>query len=45
FEKFVRDELLAAGLDATGLARYDAANPAYMSGAGLLRYWTKKLRP
>ncbi|MBK6930193.1 MAG: MBL fold metallo-hydrolase [Saprospirales bacterium] len=43
FESFVRAELLAAGLDATGLARYEAANPAYMSVAGLLRYWNKKL--
>ena len=43
FETYVREQLLAAGLDATALARYEAANPAYMSVAGLMRYWTKKL--
>lgn len=42
FEAFVRQELLAAGLDATGLEQYEAANPAFMSVAGLMRYWTKK---
>jgi hypothetical protein len=24
------------------MARYEAANPAFMSVAGLLRYWKKK---
>ncbi len=43
FEAFVRQQLVDAGLDSTGLARYEAANPAYMSVAGLMRYWTKKL--
>lgn len=43
FEAYVREQLMAAGLDATSLARYEAANPAYMSVAGLMRYWTKKL--
>lgn len=43
FEAYVRKKLLAAGMNAIGLARYEAANPVYMSVAGLLRYWTKKL--
>ncbi|MCK6691691.1 MAG: MBL fold metallo-hydrolase [Thermoanaerobaculia bacterium] len=43
FESFVREEMLAAGVNATGLAQYEAANPAFMSVAGLMRYWTKKL--
>lgn len=43
FEAFVRDELIASGMDKHGLAQYEAANPAFMSVAGLMRYWTKKL--
>ena len=43
FEAFVREELLALGVDTTGLAQYEAANPAFMSVAGLMRYWSKKL--
>lgn len=42
FEAYVRQELLDAGVDETGLAQYEAANPAFMSVAGLLRYWKKK---
>lgn len=42
FEQFVRAELTAIGLDEPAVARYDAANPAYMSVAGLMRYWKKK---
>lgn len=44
FEAFVREELIAAGVQGQGLARYEAANPAFMSVAGLMRYWTKKLK-
>lgn len=43
FEAFVRAELEAAGLSPEGMARYEAVNPAFMSVAGLLRYWKKKL--
>ena len=43
FEAFVRGELVAAGISPEGLARYEVANPAFMSVAGLLRYWKKKL--
>lgn len=42
FEAYVRQQLLEAGVSADGLDKYEAANPAYMSVAGLLRYWTKK---
>lgn len=42
FKKFVADELTACGVDEEGLRRYEAANPAFMSVAGLLRYWRKK---
>jgi glyoxylase-like metal-dependent hydrolase (beta-lactamase superfamily II) len=44
FEQFVRSELLIAGVSEANLARYEAANPAFMSVAGLMRYWRKKMR-
>jgi glyoxylase-like metal-dependent hydrolase (beta-lactamase superfamily II) len=43
FQEFVRHELLETGIGTAGLAQYEAANPAFMSVAGLLRYWKKKL--
>lgn len=42
FQAFAKGELEAAGLDAAGIARYEAANPSYMSVAGLMRYWQKR---
>jgi glyoxylase-like metal-dependent hydrolase (beta-lactamase superfamily II) len=42
FQTFVQQELLQAGVPTEDLPRYEAANPAYMSVAGLLRYWKKK---
>jgi hypothetical protein len=42
FQEHVQDELKAYGVDAAGMARYEAANPAFMSVAGLLRYWKKQ---
>jgi len=41
FKAFALAELAAAGVDAEGLKRYEAANPAFMSVAGLMRYWKK----
>lgn len=41
FQTFMQDELTQAGVDEEGLLRYDAANPAFMSVAGLMRYWQK----
>jgi glyoxylase-like metal-dependent hydrolase (beta-lactamase superfamily II) len=43
FERYTAEELAAAGMDEAGLRRYEAANPAFMSVAGLLRYWRKKV--
>lgn len=43
FVAFVQSELEAAGVSPEELVRYEAANPAFMSVAGLLRYWKKKL--
>lgn len=42
FQAYVQAELLAEGVPAEDLKRYEAANPAFMSVAGLLRYWKKK---
>jgi glyoxylase-like metal-dependent hydrolase (beta-lactamase superfamily II) len=41
FKAFVQAELLEAGVAEADLQRYEAANPAFMSVAGLLRYWQK----
>jgi glyoxylase-like metal-dependent hydrolase (beta-lactamase superfamily II) len=43
FNRYVRERLTAAGLDAEGIRQYEAANPPYMSVAGLMRYWKKKI--
>lgn len=43
FQDYVREELMSAGVPVAGLGRYEAANPAFMSVAGLLRYWKKKM--
>lgn len=42
FQKMVADELKASGIDEMGQAQYEAANPSWMSVAGLMRYWKKK---
>lgn len=42
FSKYVIDELKEFGIDENGITQYEAANPAWMSVAGLLRYWKKK---
>ncbi|RMG54378.1 MAG: MBL fold metallo-hydrolase [Bacteroidetes bacterium] len=42
FQAYADEQLRQAGLDPAGLARYEAANPAWMSVAGLLRYWRKR---
>ena len=42
FKAFALAELAAAGVDEEGLLRYDLANPAFMSVAGLMRYWKKR---
>ena len=42
FQAFVNAELLSAGVPNEDLPRYEAANPAFMSVAGLMRYWHKK---
>ncbi|MEZ4981810.1 MAG: hypothetical protein R2769_09535 [Saprospiraceae bacterium] len=41
FTAYVADQLEAAGTSAEDKAHYEAANPSWMSVAGLTRYWTK----
>jgi glyoxylase-like metal-dependent hydrolase (beta-lactamase superfamily II) len=43
FQAYSKKELEREGLDEEMLVRYENANPAWMSVAGLLRYWKKKL--
>ncbi|MCI4666685.1 MAG: MBL fold metallo-hydrolase [Bacteroidia bacterium] len=43
FQAYANGQLKAKGLSEKEVARYDAANPAWMSVAGLMRYWKKKL--
>jgi glyoxylase-like metal-dependent hydrolase (beta-lactamase superfamily II) len=42
FQAYVEAQLKAQGVSDTGIAQYEAANPAYMSVSGLMRYWKKK---
>lgn len=42
FEEMVRRQLADFGIDQAGIQKYEAANPPWMSVAGLLRYWKKK---
>jgi len=41
FQEFVATELKAKGLNNHEISQYEAANPAWMSVAGLMRYWSK----
>lgn len=43
FQAYAAEQLRAGGMDEAGITRYEAANPAWMSVAGLYRYWTKKM--
>lgn len=42
FSAFAAQELRDNGVDEAGIQKYEAANPAWMSVAGLMRYWKKK---
>jgi glyoxylase-like metal-dependent hydrolase (beta-lactamase superfamily II) len=44
YQAFVNKELTRYGIVGTQLAQYESANPAWMSVAGLMRYWHKKLK-
>ncbi|MDW7695629.1 MBL fold metallo-hydrolase [Flammeovirgaceae bacterium SG7u.111] len=43
FKDYVAEGLREFGLDEHAINQYEAANPAWMSVAGLMRYWKKKL--
>jgi glyoxylase-like metal-dependent hydrolase (beta-lactamase superfamily II) len=43
FMEYTNAQLSTAGVSEQGLKQYEAANPAWMSVAGLIRYWKKKL--
>lgn len=42
FQEFAAMELIEAGIDEFDMNRYESSNPAWMSVAGLMRYWKKK---
>ncbi|SHK00216.1 Glyoxylase, beta-lactamase superfamily II [Reichenbachiella agariperforans] len=42
FQTYTTNQLKAAGLSQVEIDQYEAANPTWMSVAGLVRYWTKK---
>ncbi|WP_026999232.1 MBL fold metallo-hydrolase [Eisenibacter elegans] len=42
FNHYVNQQLREAGYTERRLAQYQAANPAFMSVAGLIRYWKKR---
>lgn len=41
FQEYVAEQLRKAGVEGENLDRYENANPAWMSVAGLMRYWKK----
>lgn len=42
FMTYTAEQLRAAGVDELKIKLYEAANPSWMSVAGLVRYWTKR---
>ena len=42
FQAYVQQQLIDKGVDKASLQRYEAANPSWMSVAGLMRYWKKR---
>lgn len=42
FMEYTKQQLLNHGLSKNEVARYEAANPSWMSVAGLMRYWKKR---
>ncbi|MFQ5446397.1 MAG: MBL fold metallo-hydrolase [Saprospiraceae bacterium] len=41
FQKYVAAQLMTSGIEGENLARYETANPSWMSVTGLLRFWRK----
>ena len=42
FSEYTTNQLLEKGVSQQGVQQYEAANPSWMSVAGLIRYWKKK---
>ncbi len=42
FSEYTKQQLLVLGVDERGTQQYEAANPSWMSVAGLMRYWKRK---
>jgi len=42
FKAYAANQLIEAGLGEIEVKKYESANPAWMSVAGLMRYWGKK---
>jgi glyoxylase-like metal-dependent hydrolase (beta-lactamase superfamily II) len=42
FSTYTREQLKSQGVSDLGVEQYEAANPSWMSVAGLIRYWKKK---
>ncbi len=42
FQQYVAKQLQEGGISGEGLEQYESANPAWMSVAGLMRYWKKR---
>ena len=42
FQEYVKQQLKDFGVPEEGFDAYEAANPSWMSVAGLMRYWKKK---
>jgi len=42
FSKYTEQQLRELGVDDLGVKQYEAANPSWMSVAGLVRYWKKR---
>lgn len=43
FQAYTQSQLRAQGVNEKGILQYEAANPSWMSVAGLIRYWKKKM--
>lgn len=44
FTEYVANQLRASGANEAAIRQYEAANPSWMSVAGLMRYWKKKIQ-
>ena len=43
YQAYITEQLRSKGVANTDLEKYETANPSWMSVAGLMRYWKKKL--